>query len=628
MRLKNFFLSIPVFTYFVFQTAARLCLSLYSIYFGKTSAGSLPEIFLTGMLSDCVFLFYSFPFLGFFSILFYKISFQNKFFLKLFALSGYFFLLAILSFGLLSEIVFWDEFETRFNFIAVDYLIYTNEIIGTLKESMPLREIGFGYIFFLTLVLFSARGKIYSGLKNFSPEDRFLRSAVCAILALCSFYFYDSEKFNLGRDRYSVELGKNGPYEFFSAFYGNKLDYSKLYPTISKEKALQKVRALVAPEGTEFRGSGLGRFVKTPGEAKKFNLVLIVVESLSSEFIGKLGNRDGITPYLDKISGESLFFTNFYATGTRTVRGLEAVTLSIPPIPGTSALRMEGSAGAFNIGSVLEKEGYSVDFMYGGFSYFDNLKGYFSSNRYKVTDRSDFKKEEIEFSNIWGVSDGDLFNKSLNMMDERASSGKPFFYLITTTSNHRPYTFPEGKIDLPSGSGRKAAVKYTDYVIGKFIEDAKKKEWFENTIFVIVADHCASSSGKTDLPIEKYQIPLIIYAPKIVKPKKIDSLASQIDIAPTVFSLMGFNYYSKFFGKDIIKDNPNRAFISTYQSLGYIKDGYLVILKPRAKPKTYKLKGKEKEERENIDSLTEEAISFYQTSYDLFSSGAIKDNEK
>ena len=228
---------------------------------------------------------------------------------------------------------------------------------------------------------------------------------------------------------------------------------------------------------------------------------------------------------------------------------------------------------------------------------------------------------------MWGVSDEDILLKSLEIADQQHNSGKLFFTIIMTTSNHPPYTFPSGVIDLPSGSGRNAVVKYTDYAIGKFFEQAKTKLWFNNTIFIITADHCAASSGRMDLPINKYHIPLMIYAPQILKPQKISTLASQIDIAPTILGLLNFEYKSKFFGKDILNFPPNRAFIGTYELLGYMKDQYLSILTPHEKPQIYKLNGEIRKAIDNQD-LAEEAISYYQTAYDWYVQDKMKEDDE
>lgn len=628
MKLMEAFISnVFVKIYLISQIVTRFILSIYALFYKQINPSELPGIFVSGIANDLVSLSYALPCMLLISIIF-DIILKNCARLLLFVrIFGCFALwLAMLS-NLLSELVFWDEFGTRYNFIAVDYLIYTTEIIGTLKESLPYKEI-ISIIFVTSLVIcaFSFRRLLNNSTSNLT---KLYLAIISALLSYSSFCFYSPEKISLSNNVYAQEIARNGPYEFVSAFYNNGLDYFKFYPNIDSKEALDSVRSLIKQDNQEFvNDSSIERITTTNARPSKYNIVLIVVESLSAEYLTDFGSPDNITPYLDSIKKDSLFFTNLYATGTRTVRGLEALTLGTPPLPGSSIIRRPANSNLFNISTVFKHHGYDSNFMFGGFSYFDNLENYFSNNGYKVTDRNNLSKDEITFANIWGVADEDLFKKSLEINDESYNKHTPFFSLIMTTSNHRPYTFPENRIDLPSGGGRRAAVKYTDYAIGKFIEDAKKRGWFDNTIFIITADHCASSAGKTKLPIEKYHIPLLIYAPKILKPNVIDSLASQIDILPTIFGLLNFSYNSKFMGRDILKSPAGRAFISTYQSLGYMKNDHLVILHPKSTPQLYKLNGSDKEQitkDDNNEYLIKEAIGFYQTSYELFYNGKMKE---
>lgn len=322
------------------------------------------------------------------------------------------------------------------------------------------------------------------------------------------------------------------------------------------------------------------------------NVVLISIESLSADFLKLYGNQQNLTPFLDELAQKSFVFANLYATGNRTVRGLEALTLCIPPTAGESIIKREGeNKSKFTTGSVFQSKGYTVKFLYGGYSYFDNMKDFFGGNGYEIIDRDHLKPNEITFANVWGVCDEDMAKKAVSEMNSDAKKGKPFFYHWMTVSNHRPFTYPEGKIDIPGNSkSREGGVKYTDYSLKKFFEMAQKQPWFANTVFVIVADHCASSAGKTELPMDKYRIPGIIYAPGFVKAYKFTSLASQIDVMPTLFGLLNFNYQSKFMGQDVLSSGYQpRAYIATYQDLGYVTNSELTVISPVRKVKQYKL---------------------------------------
>ena len=320
------------------------------------------------------------------------------------------------------------------------------------------------------------------------------------------------------------------------------------------------------------------------------NVLLISVESLSAEYLTMYGNTDNRTPFLDSLANNSLFFTNLYATGNRTVRGLEALTLCIPPTPGESVVKRKDNKDKFTTGSVFKSKGYDVKYLYGGDSYFDNMKDFFGGNGYDIIDNKNFTPEEVTFSNIWGVCDEDMANKAIKVMNEQAKAGKPFFNHWMTVSNHRPFTYPEGKIDIPpTEKSRAGGVKYTDYALKRFFEMAKQQKWYKNTIFVIVADHCASSAGSTELPLDGYRIPCFIVA-DFITPKKIDVMMSQIDVMPTVFGLLNFNYTSKFIGQDVLKEGYQpRAYIATYQDLGYLTPDKLTIISPLRKTTQYSL---------------------------------------
>jgi phosphoglycerol transferase MdoB-like AlkP superfamily enzyme len=283
----------------------------------------------------------------------------------------------------------------------------------------------------------------------------------------------------------------------------------------------------------------------------------------------------------------------------------------------------------FSTGSLFKQRGYATKFLYGGDAYFDNMGDFFSGNGYDIVDKKAFQPNEISFANIWGVCDEDMANKAIQVMNQEASSGKPFFNHWMTVSNHRPFTYPDGKIDIDAhAKSREGGVKYTDYALRKFFALAEKQPWFKNTVFVILADHCSSSSGKTELPADKYRIPGMIYAPGFIAPKRYTNLMSQIDVMPTVFGLLNFKYTSKFYGQDVLKaDYKQRALIATYQDLGLIKDNVLTIISPVKKTKQFQLTLQPKsgidsdfqlyyEQKPLIKERTDlinETISYYQT---------------
>ena len=491
----------------------------------------------------------------------------------------------LIIFNAVSEYFFYNEFGVRYNFIAVDYLIYTTEVIGNIMESYPIIPL-FTAIFVVTGL---ATWWIYKKTKDSLLQlpnlvQKLTLLGVFAVLLGISLSF--AEKVNLKKGNiFQQEIAANGMVKFYEAFSNNTLDFFTFYPTVDQKTAEKNT---LIPLGT----TTLNRTITSEKPELQKNVVLISIESLSAAYMKAYGYEESVTPFLDQLAQKSLFFTNLYATGNRTVRGLEALTLCIPPTAGESVIKREKeNKNKFTTGSVFKSKGYSVKYLYGGYSYFDNMKDFYGGNGYEIVDRDNFTPEEITFANVWGVCDEDMAKKAISEMNKDYKAGKPFFHHWMTVSNHRPFTYPEGKIDIPADSkSRKGGVKYTDYSIMKFFEMAQKQPWFKNTVFVIVADHCSSSAGKTELPMDKYRIPAMIYSPEFVAPQKFSQVTSQIDVMPTVLGLLNFKYQSKFLGQDVFSKNfVPRAYIATYQDLGFIKDNYLTVISPTKNIKQYQL---------------------------------------
>lgn len=613
----------------------RVGLTLWHVQDLDLGVLSFSDILLKGLIYDLSFYTYAcLPFLLYCWLVpqniwqqtWHKVLIHSFAFLTLYGLG----------FIILAEMTFWQEFSVRFNFISVDYLVYRREVTDNINESYPILAMVLG-ILPLAAILYLWMNKYINRALNsqqaFLSRSQF--SAVFLILPLLSFAFVNQNLRENEQNVYQREIASNGPFQFFAAFRNNQLDFNQFYHTLPDAQASAVLRASIKEDNAQFISDELysiGRFINNPKTERHHNIVLISVESLSASYLSQFGNQDGITPNLDELTQNSVFFNNLYATGTRTARGLEAITLSIPPTPGRSIVKRIGrESGMWSIGNVLKDKGYEVRYLYGGRGYFDNMNAFFSGNGYEITDQSSIDNTDIHFENAWGVSDGDLYQQTIKQANLSHQQGKPFFYHVMTTSNHRPYTYPDGQIDIPSGTGRSGAVKYTDFAIGEFLDNARKQAWFDETIFVIVADHCASSAGKTDLPVERYHIPMWVYAPGIVQTQSVNTLASQIDIAPTLLGMLNMSYESWSFGKDILtmKADDERIMIGTYQKLGYLKQDELVILSPGKKVTKHVLSNDEHIMDEpltdkNLDVASLKAIAYYQGADYIYKHGLNK----
>lgn len=530
------------------------------------------------------------------------------------------------------EFFFWNEFRARYNFIAVDYLVYTHEVVRNIWESYPVVWFFAGLFTIVGFIGWKLR-YLVRRIANTAGgwKERALIGGSAALLLTLSLSL-NEDKWLATEPFWGRELSKNSLFALFSAYNRNSIDYRQFYVSMDKAEAEKRTAAWMKESGGA--GAGMPVDIRSDGPEKQWNVIMVPIESMSASFMKKFGYEKNITPNLDRMADEGIFFTKMYATGSRTVRGLEALMLALPPTPGQSIVRRPESGDLFGMGSVFRDRGYHTQFLYGGYAFFDNMGPWFASNGFEIIDQTDFQK--VTFANAWGACDEDLFDEVIHRADEMHARGQKFFQVALTTSNHRPYTFPAGRIDLPNkGGGRDAAVKYTDFAIGRLVEEAKKKPWYKNTLFVFVADHNASVAGGTDLPIRDYLIPAIIHNEELVKPQVISKLSSQIDLAPTVLALLGFSYKSWFYGQNLFTAKAGRALIGTYQKVGLYEPGIFTILEPGRRAQIQELNEigiVKKTTLLDPSSVMPESVlkaaAIYQTASDIFHEGASKQNQK
>lgn len=586
------------------------------------SYGQVPLILMTGFINDAVELLYLLLPLSLFLLLMPEKWFSTRINRAILLIGSYFWLFIWLYLAV-AEYFFFEEFDARFNLVAVDYLIYPHEVFINIWESYPVSMVlsinailsGLLLFFFLspwTRSCFS---------RNTSFRQRIGFFSIHLILLLGALVGFSTYSLTFSDNRVTQELIANGISSFFQAFHTNELDYNKYYRTADSKTMLDLLSQNLKQGGGEFTHLNDGRIDRTfPAQAAglgKLNVVVIVEESFGAEFVGVYGDKRGLTPEFDRLSQQGLLFTRMYATGTRTVRGLEAITLSFPPIPSESIVKRPGNENMFNWGTVMKQQGYHTSFLYGGYGYFDNMNYFYSHNGFAVSDRNEIKQPN--FANIWGVSDEDLLRHAAEYFDDR--QGQPFFSIIMTTSNHKPYTFPEGIPGVPTkGGGRDAGIRYADYAIGQFFREASKHAWYNNTLFIIVADHGARVYGKAQIPLYSYEIPLLILAPGHIADQTVDTLTSQLDIAPTVLGLLGFAYEAPFFGKNVLAQPTRTLLFNHNHKVALYNGSELAVLGLQGSTATYRYEhqGHQFTPLPSNEGLINLATAYYQTAFKLF----------
>jgi len=635
-------------TFLFFAFIIRITLYFWSFNEVDFSFLNFIKIFGLGFLFDLGCLSYILTFYAFYLLLLPK-QFYGNTFDKILTNISYALALFFMIFSFLAELTFWEEYQKRFNFIAVDYLLYTYEVVQNIHQSYPLPLI---VIILISITFFAIKVGKNNNVFNatFNNSDSFSVKLIPTLFWLFILVIFHlnikNNQAEISPNQYENEITKSGPYSFFAAYKNNELDYNVFYETIPFPIAFKTIREKVSSKKVSLNKNtkSIKRTILTTGEEQKPNVIFIGLESVSAKFMKRFGNEKNLIPAIDSLAKEAVFFTNLQATGTRTIRGIEAIALSIPPTPGRSIVKRENNNNLFTIGEVFKQKGYSRTFFYGGDGHFDNMNMFFGNNGFNIVDRKkehrlneDFATQrtqitddEVTFENAWGICDGDLYDKVLREADKQHTLGQPFFNFIMTSSNHKPYTYPNGIIDIPSGTNRDGALKYTNFTFEKFFKEAKSKPWFKNTVFVVVSDHCAYSAGRSEINIESYHIPAFIYNLKNTSPKEVDKLSSQIDLFPTLFGYLNWSYESNLFGKDISKMQPKdeRAFIANHRKLGLLKRNKLLILDSHKNHSFYQWNSKNNELINfKTDSIfLKETISYYQTAFDLFKNEGLKLN--
>jgi phosphoglycerol transferase MdoB-like AlkP superfamily enzyme len=334
----------------------------------------------------------------------------------------------------------------------------------------------------------------------------------------------------------------------------------------------------------------LRRQVASVRRERPLNLVIVLEESLGAGFVQALGGVP-VTPTLSGLADRGIWFERLYATGTRSVRGIEAVIAGFPPTPALSVVKLDKSQRDFaTLASVLDRAGYHNEFVYGGESHFDGMRSFFLGNGFHaVVDRADFAAPK--FVGSWGASDEDLFAKTHERLQVLHAAGQPFFVLAFTSSNHTPFEFPDGRIELYEQPKQTVhnAIKYADHALGGFLELARASNYWQDTLLLIVADHDTRVYGDELVPVNKFHIPGVILGAD-TQPRRIDSIVSQIDLAPTLLSLMGIDSEHPFSGRDLTRtlaefgNRPPlpapRAMMQFDRNFAWLQDDRVTVLLP------------------------------------------------
>lgn len=516
--------------------------------------------------------------------------------------------LVVIIFVELSTPQFILQYDVRPNRLYVEYLKYPKEVFSMLWHGFLPMVIG-GILLTAALVVI-ANKLLYQARQRTQTYSNKMLWLTWPLVFVVVFSMVRSTTehrpvnpayFSITGDPLVNSLIINSAYSVLYAIYclQHEARSSEIYGKLSTEDTLNYALDWPWLKDLHFSHNELPTLhyhKATITREKPLNLVIILEESLGATFVESLGGVP-VTPELEKLKAEGWWFEQMYATGTRSVRGIEAVIAGFMPTPAQSVVKLSLAQQKFyTLGSALKTQGYNTSFIYGGEAHFDNMRGFFTGNGF--TKIIDFPQmQDPVFVGSWGASDEDLFNQSERHLKEMHEQDKPFFSLVFTSSNHSPFEFPDGRVELYEAPKNTVnnAVKYADYALGRFISHAKQEAYWQNTVFLIVADHDNRVYGNNLVPVEKFQIPALILGADI-SPKRITPVASQIDLAPTLLSLIGVSADTPLIGRDFSRDStsPGRALLQFDQYFALLEEQQLTILSPQQTPvsATYDLHSK------------------------------------
>ncbi len=538
-------------------------------------------------------------------------------------------------FSAVAEVFFWNEFNSRFNGIAVYYLIFPKEVIGNIRESFDLR-------IYLPPIAIAALGiylllrprlqRALTAPRAIGEWKTALRAGAIALLAALPAMALGP--FEPAAERTVNELAINGMHSLLRAALTNDSQYDGVYAGLPEAEALPLVKAMVrqdntAPLAPADARSLLRRVDNGPAPAKKLNVVLILEESFGSvyfEDVFQEKQRDyyrTVSPNWHRLAQDGLIFTNIYATGDRTVRALEAVFTSFAPIPGISTARRAGSEYMHSLPALLKSQGYRTQFLYGGPTSFDNMGHFWESIGFdSVLGQNDIK--DRSFKTIWGVADEYLFKEGLDRIDAMAAQPGPFLFSMLTVTNHRPFLYPDGRIaQKPSPNERDNSAAYADWALGQFIDAARNKPWFDDTLFVMIGDHGPKVWGAAQIPVQAFRVPLLFLAPKHLAAARNPVLGSSLDVTPTIMGILGLSYDSPFFGVDLRRVPEGGGRIAMAHNFDVaVGDGkHAVVLTPKGDIRSYTMKtGPYQLEpaKDAPELIRKQAVAMTQTAHRMF----------
>jgi len=452
------------------------------------------------------------------------------------------------------------------------YTKYLRLILFAKDEFRFIRNLGFALLF-IPLIFVSIRGRVEA------------KSPIRVGTAYFSTYAFPNQ------------LGLNPLFTLVRSYLDDINNESQRIHFLNDDDALKKtvkyLKIKNASAGRDLKYALLSRRVNYSQSPAKANVVLILMESMSAEKMRLFGNRDCLTPNLDSLAKLSYSFKNFYTAGIHTYNGIFSTLYSFPALLKQHPMKVTNIPRMTGLPVTLKENGYSTAFFTTHDDQFDNMAGFMLSNGFdKIISQKDYPGEYI--AGATGVPDHIMFEQSIPKLNSLDKKGKPFFAAYLTASDHGPYFIPDYIPFRPKSKGiRNQIIEYADWSLYRFMQLASEQKWFQNTIFIFVADHGAALDPLYDMPLSFHHSPFIIFSPRYVKkPKVYNQLCGQIDVYPVIMDLLKISYTNSTLGVNVLRDKRPYIYFSSDDKIGCINENHFLVIRMTGGESLYNYSGK------------------------------------
>ena len=499
------------------------------------------------------------------------------------------------------DLPYFNHFFSRFTIMAFQWIDNPEFVLGMILQE-PRYWIAV-IPFIVSVYLYSKSiNTLFKHQPNHFPNFKFKNLGLIILFAGLIFAgirgrFDEKTPINVGtayfgNHAFLNQLGLNPNFTLIRSYIESKRDENKPIQLMDNAEALQFAQEQLGIT-TNDSLQPLSRIITPNTPAKPFNVVLVIMESMSAAKLKRHGDTHNLTPFFNQLTYQGIYFENTYTSGIHTFNGIFSSLFSYPALFKKHPMKSSIIPKYHGLATSLKQNGYQTTYFTTHDGQFDNVEGFLKANDFdQVISKKDYPSEQIKTT--LGVPDDYMFEFSIPILNQLHQNKKPFFTAFMTASDHGPYYIPPYFKPKNQTDIKKKIVEYADFSLQKFLSLAKKQPWFNETIFVFVADHGAAMDVTYDMSLDYNHSPLLFYAPSILKPQTHSQMAGQIDLYPTLLGLLNLPYQNNTLGIDLLKTNRPYIFCGADDKYGVVDQEWFLIVHQTGNISLHKYRSKDK----------------------------------